>query len=81
MRTVLGQFLHDLRKIDCRKKVAPRELGDHVDLLLVLLAIRQDARFHDCVPRRALLALRGHHRLRVLGELEQTVPEKAKDVL
>ena len=52
---MLGQLLHNLSEVDRREEVAPREVGQQVDLLLVLLPVREDGRPHNRLARRALL--------------------------
>jgi hypothetical protein len=41
MRPPLTQLLHNLRKVDRSKEVAPTVLGDLLDLLFVRLAVRE----------------------------------------
>ena len=49
---MLRQLLHDLRKVDRGEEVAPREIGQHVDLLFVRIAVRKRCRARDCPARR-----------------------------
>jgi hypothetical protein len=58
MRTMLGQLLHDLRKVDGRKKVPPGKLCKQLNLFLVLLAIREDSRLHYSLAWRSLRFIR-----------------------
>ena len=57
MRPMLGQLLHNLGKVDRGEEVAPREVCQQVDLLLVFLSVREGGRPHDRLPRRALHVL------------------------
>lgn len=40
---MLGEFLHDLCKIDCCEEVAPRKVGQQFYFLFMSLAIRQNS--------------------------------------
>ena len=57
MRPVLGKLLHDLGEVDRGEEIPPREFGQEVDLLIVLLAVREGGRPHDRLPRCALHVL------------------------
>lgn len=47
VRSMLGQLLHDLRTVDGRKEVSPREVGQKVEFFFVLLAIGSSGRPND----------------------------------
>lgn len=57
MRPMLGQLLHDLGKVDSREEVAPREVRQQVNFLVVLLPVRENGRAHNRLSRCALHVL------------------------
>ena len=78
MRSVLAQLLHDLCEVDRREKVAPAELGQHVDLLHVLRPVRQPRHPRHRAPRwRTREIVFRPQRLRIFGEVGEAVAEEA----
>lgn len=81
MRAMLGQFLHDLRKVDRCEEIAPRKVRDHIDLFLQYLSIWQRTGLNDRVSGRLQHVIFWSCRLRVLGKVEITVSEEAEVVI
>ena len=71
------QLLHDLRKVDRCEEVAPRKLGQELDLLLTFLAVGEDDGAHHSLSRRFDHLIFGSADGRVLRKVEHTEPEEA----
>ena len=75
----LTQLLHDLCEIDRSKEVPPTVLCDLLDLFFVLLAVGQgDGAGDDLAWWSWTWLVFGAGQLRILGEVEEAVPEEAK---
>jgi hypothetical protein len=77
MGSTLRQLLHNLGKIDGRKKVTPRILCDFLYFFLVFLPIRKYRGLHLCVPRSTRHVVFRVDWLRILGEINKAIPEEA----
>ena len=81
MRPRLTQLLHDLRKVDRGKEVAPAVLGDLLDFLFVRLAVRErDGAGDDLARGAGEVLVFGPGELGVSGEVEEGVAEEAKSL-
>jgi len=77
MGSTFGQLLHDLGKIDGRKKVPPRVLCDFLHFFFVFLPIGKYRGLHLCVPGCSGHVFLRTNWLRVLGKINKAVSEKA----
>ena len=77
MGSAFRQLLHNLGKVNGRKKVTPRVLRDFLHVFTVLLPIRKNRGPHFCVTCWTGHGVLRTYWLRILRKIYKAVPEEA----